>query len=449
MTIVPSPPLLTVPAARVSDGARWIGHGASLVCDLVAFLAAYAVVAYGLGGAPGADPVEGTLILAGALTVAFRFPMRLYPGYRLHHEEGLRRRLLTLAAAGLVTATAALLLANGSLHTFAALAVYLALAGALQLVLDALVPGLLHRMRLWGRPVAIVGAPERCAGVAQFLRSNWRYGLVPADDRDGIARTALVADEELPSAASLRLLREIYDEVIVLSDLPRMRLSGLQPSDVNSEIGLRFVKPRRPGYAGKRAVDLALAVPAAILATPLVILAGIAIFVVDPGPIYYRQVREGFGGRQIGVLKLRTMYRNAERVLEDILARDPEARAEWETHFKLRRDPRILPVVGPILRATSVDELLQLINVLAGQMSLVGPRPFPAYHLAAMREEIRAKRATVMPGLTGFWQISERSDADVDTQELLDEFYIDNIGFWFDVSIILRTISCVLKFRGV
>ena len=185
-----------------------------------------------------------------------------------------------------------------------------------------------------------------------------------------------------------------------------------------------------------------------ILVLPLLLAAAAAIYIADPGPVIYRQAREGHRGRPFAVLKLRTMYRDADLRLEALLAADAEARAEWETHFKLRRDPRILPGIGGLLRATSIDELPQLFNVMAGDMRLVGPRPFPIYHLAAMDAGFRVRRRSVMPGLTGLWQISERSEADLERQRQLDEFYIENRSFWFDLHVLLKTVPAVVRGDG-
>jgi lipopolysaccharide/colanic/teichoic acid biosynthesis glycosyltransferase len=184
------------------------------------------------------------------------------------------------------------------------------------------------------------------------------------------------------------------------------------------------------------------------LFTPLVLVAGVAIHIIDPGPVFFWQPREGLAGKTVRILKLRTMYRDAERRLETLLANDPAIQAEWSTHFKLKHDPRILPVIGHLLRSTSLDELPQLFNVIVGEMGIVGPRPFPEYHLLAMNAEFRHKRRSVTPGLTGLWQISERSDADLDLQRQLDEFYIDNRSLWFDWHILLSTIPAVFRRGG-
>jgi len=120
----------------------------------------------------------------------------------------------------------------------------------------------------------------------------------------------------------------------------------------------------------------------------------------------------------------------------------------WSRYFKLRSDPRVIPVVGKLIRRLSFDELPQLWHVLTGRMSLVGPRPFPPYHLNSFPEEFRELRSSVTPGLTGLWQVSARSDGDLEVQEALDSYYIRNWSPWLDLHILVRTFRVVLLGRG-
>jgi lipopolysaccharide/colanic/teichoic acid biosynthesis glycosyltransferase len=340
---------------------------------------------------------------------------------------------------------------------------FITLALAIQPIIHRILRSLIHRAGGWGETAAIIAGPNRAPALRDYFATNWQYGITPAPlatdlltelgdgpRGDRVPRIALIAGDTIPPYDELRTIRRKYAEVILLADTPNLKTSGLQPADLNGQIGLRLGTKETPDTQNvvRRMLDLAVAIPAAVASTPLMLIAGAAIYAVDPGPVIYRQAREGLKGRTVHVLKLRTMYKDAEQRLDALLRENPAAQAEWFEHFKLRNDPRILPIVGSFLRSTGFDELPQLINVIAGDMRIVGPRPFPDYHLSAMKAEFRAKRCSVTPGLTGLWQISARSDADIDLQQQLDEFYIDNMSCWFDWYIILNTFAAPFKRRG-
>ncbi len=184
----------------------------------------------------------------------------------------------------------------------------------------------------------------------------------------------------------------------------------------------------------------------ALLAVPLVLLA-LAVRLTSPGQALYGHRRVGRNGKEFRCLKFRTMYADADQRLHDILAVDPEAKREWETHRKITNDPRVTPV-GLFLRKTSLDELPQLLNVLRGDMSLVGPRPVMRDEIEQHYKEMAELCFSVMPGITGLWQVSGRSDTSYDYRIALDAWYVRNWNLWLDVVILFKTVSAVIRAEG-
>lgn len=418
---------------------RALCAGAVALADIVAFGAAYLHLSFVVDAS-----VLGWVPVAIVIAVlALHWLVGFYPGDRLQPQEILRRDLLAFLGAAVLVAGIGGFDARGwsgvAMSEF-----FLVIATVLQMPARYLVQRLLHQLGLWGTPTHFLTAPDMARRLESFFALNWRYGLIPTQ-----APGAIAALDRTPSPEAAADLHRRYAQVLVLADLPQMRISGIGPRALRGAVGEKIVDLSYvPISARKRAFDLAIAIPAMIVAAPILALASAAIWMVDPGPVFYRQARDGHNGRVLRMLKLRTMYRDADARLQALLRDDPVARAEWETHFKLHNDPRILPVIGKFLRASSCDELPQLLHVISGEMSIVGPRPFPDYHLAAMPPEFRIKRGSVAPGITGLWQITARSDADLALQQQLDEHYIDNRSIWLDLWIVLGTFAALLGRKG-
>ncbi len=213
-----------------------------------------------------------------------------------------------------------------------------------------------------------------------------------------------------------------------------------------SSISVMPTSVQYPGFyrgVGKRIFDIAFTLLAAPFVVPMVVL--LAVFLASQGVTpFYRQERVGKDGKVFKLLKLRTMVHDAEAVLKEHLAADPEAREEWNRNQKLRNDPRIIKF-GTFLRKSSMDELPQFWNVFVGEMSLVGPRPmmvnqqdlYPGKFYNAMR-----------PGISGFWQVSKRNQSSFAERAHHDTNYWKSMSFGTDVSILIRTISVVLRGTG-
>jgi Undecaprenyl-phosphate galactose phosphotransferase WbaP len=467
-------------AARSSRALRPTRRRAAVVAAFVTgdFLTAAIAVAAGNILVPSANwgwP-EGALVLFAGL-------VPLHAAIGLYGCWGpcpiARLRLRALGALGLGAASFFTLSAWTSLADIAGIAAVTLLLFVLGHYLEGLARLALMRRGIWGAPTILIGSAKQCCLMARMLLSHPKLGLRPvgivtdpADSGEchevalpilcgiadahrlaGFAEVAIIATSDLaPSGMvdALRLSRLPFAHVMVAENISSIPNLGLRTRNLGNALGLevRF-DLFRPGHlALKRLIDLAIAIPAMVAAAPLIAFLAVAIKIVDPGPAFYRQRRVGRDGRMLDVVKLRTMYGNAEGRLREHLENNPEARAEWARFFKLSADPRVLPTIGHFLRRSSLDELPQLWNVLRGEMSFVGPRPFPDYHMKSFDPAFQALRVSVPPGLTGLWQVSARSDGDFEVQKEQDLFYIRNWSIWLDIYIIVETLPAVLTARG-
>lgn len=332
----------------------------------------------------------------------------------------------------------------------------------------------------WGVPVIVIGAGSNARAVIRNLKGNEILGYRPVacldddfrkhgecegvpvvgtlSDAESVARMcnaqyAIVAIPKMPLDRLVWYLRawsRVFPKIMIVPNLAGVASLWTEPRDLGGVLGLEvrqnLLNPVNQWI--KRALDVAVSLVGLFLAAPLIGLCAVWIRKVSPGSPFYRQEREGKDNRILRIWKLRTMYPNAERMLEAHLAADSAAREEWDRFCKLKKDPRILPGVGHFLRKTSLDELPQLWNVLKGEMSLVGPRPFPSYHNKRFESDFQSFRVQVTPGLTGLWQVSARSNGDLDVQASLDGYYIRNWSLWLDLYILIRTVRTVLSQKG-
>ncbi|GLS42669.1 hypothetical protein GCM10007884_06540 [Methylobacterium brachythecii] len=197
----------------------------------------------------------------------------------------------------------------------------------------------------------------------------------------------------------------------------------------------------------KRAFDILVATTSLALLSVLLLIVASAILIMQGRPILIRHPRVGKGGAMFPCFKFRTMVRDADAALVRHLAKDPGAMLEWQATRKLKNDPRVTPL-GKILRETSLDELPQLLNIIRGEMSVVGPRPIVTQELIRYGSAI-AEYQSVRPGLTGLWQCSGRSDTSYDERVMLDREYVRHWSMTGDLAIILRTVPALMSSRGV
>ena len=204
--------------------------------------------------------------------------------------------------------------------------------------------------------------------------------------------------------------------------------------------------PRRLTYSkAKRVLDIAGALAIGLVFSPLIIVIAVRM-AQEGGPVLFRHRRIGQGGKTFDCLKFRTMVPNAEQILQELLEKDPEARAEWLRDHKLRSDPRVTRL-GRFLRKTSLDELPQLWNVLRGEMSLVGPRPIVREEIVRYGRHL-SEYLSSKPGITGLWQVTGRNDTDYRRRVVLDVYYARNQTTLMDVTILFKTVKVVLWGHG-
>ena len=251
-----------------------------------------------------------------------------------------------------------------------------------------------------------------------------------------------------PSIDDLRSFLEVCEEIGVAA-LVRVESIDLALARPRAErvgpalyIGYHTHEPDRPGLFVKAVLDRVLAALGLILTLPLMAVLAVLVKVTSPGPIFFVQQRAGLNGRPFAMLKFRSMRAGAEAERDELL----DANEMDGPVFKISHDPRVTPV-GRVLRWWSLDELPQLINVLAGEMSLVGPRPLPLVESQALTGAHR-RRLSFKPGITGLWQVSGRSDLTFRDWMVLDLQYIDNWSLGLDLAILLRTIPALLSARG-
>lgn len=451
------------------------------------FLAAYlallgALAARWLLGLPGDASVlspSSSVFYALLLWPVMAWREGLYPGYGLSAPQELRKQVVACAYAGLLFAAGILLFPSYLALERTTLVIAVVLAAFLLPPARALTKRLLAGLGLWGRQVVVLGAGQAGSAVVRALRSSPLEGLLPValfDDDAGkwgseieglrvlgplsqadayakergishaIVAIPTMAQEALGTFVNLR--SRTFKVVQVVPEL-----AGLPAQDVSagSLAGFLALEIRNGLYAKhnrlfKRVLDLLGGTVISVLLSPVLLLIGLWIRLDSRGPAFYRSERLGQHGRVFRCLKFRTMHLDAEARLVELLASDSAARAEYEHFHKLENDPRVTRA-GRILRRLSLDELPQLYNVLKGEMSLVGPRPYLTRELPMIGAYVEMI-FEAKPGMTGYWQVSARNTVSFQERVEMEAHYVRNWSVWWDLVILTRTLGAVLERRG-
>ncbi|MEO0144179.1 MAG: exopolysaccharide biosynthesis polyprenyl glycosylphosphotransferase [candidate division WOR-3 bacterium] len=296
--------------------------------------------------------------------------------------------------------------------------------------------------------------------IYEFFKKEWYLAYEPV----GVVRLSDVDKHlDVPNVVIPRLpfLNEFYNEISSLS-LKFKRIfyvpdiSGLSFTNqilhfsIAQNLPIFETSTKFDSYINriiKRTFDIIFSTFVIIILSPLYLLIAILIKLTSKGPVFYKHKRVGKNGKCIEIYKFRTMYENADKILKDLLEKDENLRKEWERNYKLKNDPRITPI-GKILRKFSLDELPQFFNVLKGDLSVVGPRPVVKEELEKFYGEYKKFYLAVMPGITGLWQVSGRSNLDYENRVKLDTIYVVNWSLWLDIIIILKTFKVIINKEG-
>lgn len=331
------------------------------------------------------------------------------------------------------------------------------------------------RFEWWGYPVVLFGGEEVALSVARKLMDQPHLGLrpvalvsdkvanrpiegIPVFESQNLAqlassgvRHAIVAAPELSQSEFAEVLErsgDIFPHLILIPDTDFIWKTGAYTRDLMGILGIQVRNNLldKGSRIVKRTIDLASSVLLALFLLPLLVMIPLLIAVESGFPVFYFQKRLGHGGRTFHMWKFRTMAHNSKTVLEHHLASDPEQKKEWIQFQKLRFDPRVTRV-GRVLRRTSLDELPQLWNIIKGEMSLVGPRPYLATQLTQHHSAYSAYVKTT-PGLTGLWQVSGRNRTTLAERIAYDIYYIRNWSVWLDIYLLAKTVRAVLTGDG-
>jgi exopolysaccharide biosynthesis polyprenyl glycosylphosphotransferase len=296
-------------------------------------------------------------------------------------------------------------------------------------------------------PVEMVGFISLTPRPNNGLRSLGRIEELPAVLDAHRVQEVIIADPDFPQERAVDLVDHCHRRGVTVRIAPSTMEILVHRAEFVPGASVPLFELRPPvfdgfDYAIKRTFDFVVSLLLLMFLTPFLLLIAVAVAISSRGPVLYRSMRPGIGGESFACLKFRTMRSDADQVQADLESLN-EASGPL---FKIRHDPR-LTRVGRFLRRYSIDELPQLLNVLTGQMSLVGPRPLPQRDFDQL-EEWHKKRYLVLPGITGLWQVAGRSELDFDDLVRLDFLYLERWSVGLDLAILLKTVPAVLSRRG-
>jgi Undecaprenyl-phosphate galactose phosphotransferase WbaP len=425
------------------------------------------------------ERLPGVALYALLLWPAAAWREGLYPGYGLTPPQELGKQVQAALFAGLLLAMLSLFLPLGDVLPRSLILMSILIALVFAPIGRAFAKRLLLTLGLWGKPVLILGAGDTGRRIVRSLQRSPLDGLQPAalfDDELALIGQSVEGIRvfgKLDQAASFARQNDIDHAIVAIpslsSETTRLLidsqgsafrhmqfipdLAGLPAEEVYASNldGMLALEVRNGLYARrnrffKRSIDVVGAMAAFLIAFPVLVFIYLLVRFDSRGPAFYKSERLGESGKRFHCLKFRTMYMDADKLLSDIMATDHDIRDEYMRFHKIECDPRVTRV-GRALRRYSLDELPQLLNVLKGEMSLVGPRPYMVRELGDMGRYsetiLRAK-----PGITGYWQVTGRSNVTFQDRLEMESHYVRNWSIWWDIICLVNSFGAVVRRDG-
>ncbi len=466
-----------------------LGYVAKATTARLMFLADLLVILVTLGLTLWPMPIAGSANRAELmlLPAVVCFPLAklisgLYPGHGLIRSLRLRQALIASGLALLAALALEMLLhlvryedyAQTSLRSLHVAEVLLA---ALLVIIDPIARRILIRLGRWQEPAVVFGGGDGAAEVVRQLHLDPHLGYTPIcvvddnsiylpEDEQGVplvrsnelarvssqlqlCTTAIVIERLIERSTLLRLYTSgIFERVLLVPECHDLISLKSEVRNLGALLTIEVKSDRLspPAAFVKRTFDIVASASALILLFPILVLLALMVKIDSRGSVFYRQPRWAGDERSFTALKFRSMHIDGDQRLQRYFLTNPTAQAEYERFHKLTNDPRVTRV-GRLLRATSLDELPQLINVLRGDMSMVGPRPYTFDELKKLGPA-RAILSLIRPGITGYWQVSGRNRRTFRERIAMDTYYVRNISVSLDLWIIYRTVISVLTADG-
>ncbi len=394
------------------------------------------------------------------LSVAVFFIQGLYPGYGLTAVKELEKMGRAVSVSFFLLAGVSYL--NKSFQDFSR--AILLFSWILSMILLPLVHfiarNIISKYAWYGVPVIIFGDGEWAQKIFKSLKRVRRLGWYPkATSSTETIQHGNVSGAQFDVAIFApssnlsvdkyaRILNQNFRKVILVRRMDNLGSLWVEPRDLDGQLGLEFHYHLFDRYATwlKSLMDFGIGLAVSILVSPFLAILSLLIMIDSPGPIFFYQERLGKNFKRFNIIKFRTMAADAEQRLNELLQKDSAAQAEYQKYHKMTNDPR-LTRLGKWLRRFSLDELPQLLNVLKGDMSVIGPRAY----LPSELNEIGDYAPTILrikPGLTGWWQVMGRHKTTFEQRLRMDEYYISNWSLWMDFYILLKTIWVVIGGKG-